>query len=218
MPPEQQPPPEEANHLSRVLQRRLAIPVLISATVSVPAVLLTVWADGMWAGIGSWANVAAGVVLWAEWILLIVFAEDKLQWLRANRWSTFVAAVTLPAVVFTLGPAQLLRLLRVAGTLPVIRLTRIVEAGGVVRRRLGLSGSAKTAVLATTVALCILAVGALLLDPESASRRFLADLDGRFEAWQVITAVTALGVATTAIILSSRNTRRRERSEDQNYP
>ncbi|GHD27064.1 hypothetical protein [Nocardiopsis kunsanensis] len=218
MPPEQRPSPEEANHLSRVLQRRLATPVLIAAIVSVPAVLLTVWAEGVWARIGSWANVAAGVILWAEWILLIVFAEDKLKWLRANRWSTFVAAVTLPAVVFTLGPAQLLRLLRVAGTLPVFRMTRIIEAGGVVRRRLGLSGATKTAVFAATVALCALAVGALLLDPESATRRFLADLEGRFEPWQVITAVTALGVSTTVIILLSRNARRRQQSEEQNYP
>lgn len=218
MPPEQRPSPEEANHLSRVLQRRLATPVLIAAIVSVPAVLLTVWAEGVWARIGSWANVAAGVILWAEWILLIVFAEDKLKWLRANRWSTFVAAVTLPAVVFTLGPAQLLRLLRVAGTLPVFRMTRIIEAGGVVRRRLGLSGATKTAVFAATVALCALAVGALLLDPESATRRFLADLEGRFEPWQVITAVTALGVSTIVIILLSRNARRRQQSEEQNYP
>lgn len=217
MPPEQQSSPE-SNHLARVLQRRLALPVLISAIASVPAVLLTVWADGMWALIGSRANVAAGVVLWAEWILLIVFAEDKRQWLRANRWSTFVAAVTLPAVVFAMGPTQLLRLIRVAGTLPVIRLTRIVEAGGVVRRRLGLSGYTKVAVLATTVALCALAVGTLLLDPESATRRFLADLDGRSEPWRMIAAVTVLGVATTAIILLSRNARRRGRAENQSYP
>src|SRR5690625_512252 len=218
MPPEQQPSPEDANHLSRLLQRRLALPVLISAIVSVPAVLLTVWAEGMWARIGSWANVAAGVILWAEWILLIVFAEEKLKWLRANRWSTFVAAVTLPAVIFTLGPAQLLRLLRVAGTLPVIRLTRIVEAGGVVRRRLGLSGSAKTAVLATAVALCVIAVGALLLDPQSPIRRFLADIDRRFAACQVITVWTVLGLATAASVLLSRNAPRQEPSEDQNYP
>lgn len=217
MPPDQ-PSSPESNHLARVLQRRLALPVLISAIVSVPAVLLTVWAEGMWARIGSWANVAAGVVLWAEWVLLILFAGDKLQWLRTNRWSTFVAAMTLPAVVFTLGPAQLLRLIRVAGTLPVIRLTRIVEAGRVVRRRLGLSGFAKVTVLVTTMGLCALAVVALLLDPGSATRRFLADLDGRFEPWQVITAVTALGVATTAIILLSRNAQRRERPEDQDYP
>lgn len=85
-------------------------------------------------------------------------------------------------------------------------------------RRLGPSGSAKVPVLATTVALCVLAVGALLLDPESATRRFLADLDSRFEPWQVITAVTALGVATTAIILLSRNARRRERPGGQDYP
>lgn len=99
-------------------QRRLALPVLISAIASVPAVLLTVWGDGMWTRIGSWTNVAAGVVLWAEWILLIVFAEDKLQWPRTNRWSTLVEAMSLPAVVFTLGPAQLLLLIVSLGLCP----------------------------------------------------------------------------------------------------
>ncbi|MGW5878196.1 hypothetical protein ACWFMI_16785 [Nocardiopsis terrae] len=44
---------------------------------------------------------------------------------------------TLPAVVFALGPAQVLRLVRIAGTLRLVRVSRIVEAGGALHRRTG---------------------------------------------------------------------------------
>lgn len=215
--------PEESrsdavNTLSHALERRLALPVLACALLSVPAVLLSVWADGVWGRIGHWANWAAGLVLWAEWLLLILWAEDKTAWLRAHRWSTFVAALTVPAVVFTLGPAQLLRLVRVAMALPVIRLTRIIEAGGVLRRRLGLSGTTGSAVVAAAVVLCAFTVGVLLLDPESATRRFLADLGEFFTFWRTVAAAALLLAATAAILLLSRNARRRGREGPQPPP
>jgi hypothetical protein len=195
--------PEE-NSRARALERRLALPVLVCAVVSVPAVFLGMWGEGRWAEIGHRVNWLAGLVLWAEWILLIALAENKLGWLRSHKWSTFVAAVTLPAVVFALGPTQLLRLLRTAGTLRLLRVTRIIEAGGVLRRRMGLTGTRGAVVAVATTALSAVFVTAILLNPDSASRRFLSALPENFEPWQVVLTLVLLGSATAVILYLRR--------------
>jgi CsoR family transcriptional regulator, copper-sensing transcriptional repressor len=202
VPPE--PPTAEANSRARVLERRLALPVLACAVVSVPAVFLDMWGGGRWAELGNRVNWLAGLVLWAEWILLIALAEDKLGWLRTHKWSTFVAAVTLPAVVFALGPVQVLRLARTAGTLRVLRVTRIIEAGGVLRRRMGLTGTRGKVVAAATTFLSAVFVTAILINPDSPSRHFLSGLPDRFEPWQVLLALGLLGAATALILYLGR--------------
>ncbi len=201
--PDETPVPEENSH-ARALERRLALPVLVSAVISVPAVFLDMWGTGPWAEIGNRVNLLAGLVLWAEWILLIALAENKLRWLRTNKWSTFVAAVTLPAVVFALGPTQVLRLARTAGTLRVLRVSRIIEAGGVLRRRMGLTGTRGTAVAATTAVLSAVFVTAVVLNPDSPSRRFLSGLPGSFDLWQVVLALGLVGAATALILCLRR--------------
>lgn len=196
-------PPEENGH-ARALERRLALPVLVCAVVSVPAVFLGMWGEGPWAEIGHRVNWLAGLVLWAEWILLIALAENKIGWLRTHKWSTFVAAVTLPAVVFALGPAQVLRLARTAGTLRLLRVTRIIEAGGVLRRRMGLTGTRGTVVAVATTVLSAVFVTAILLNPDSASRRFLTGLPENFELWQVALTLGLVGAATALILYLRR--------------
>lgn len=202
-PPEESERTEENSH-ARVLERRLALPVLVCAVVSVPAVFLGMWGEGRGAEIGHRVNWLAGLVLWAEWILLIALAENKLGWLRTHKWSTFVAAVTLPAVFFALGPTQVLRLLRTAGTLRLLRVTRIIEAGGVLRRRMGLTGTRGTVVAAATTVLSAVFAGAILLNPDSASRRFLSGLPRNFEPWQVVLTLALLGAATALILYLRR--------------
>ncbi|MBQ1082491.1 metal-sensitive transcriptional repressor family protein [Nocardiopsis sp. B62] len=191
----------EENGLAQALERRLALPVLVCAVVSVPAVFLGMWGEGRWAELGHRVNWLAGLVLWAEWILLIALAENKLGWLRTHKWSTFVAAVTLPAVVFALGPAQVLRLLRTAGTLRLLRVTRIVEAGGVLRRRMGLTGTRGTVVAVATTALSAVFVAAVLSDPTSTSRRYAESLVSGTGAWPVILAVVVLAGATALVVV-----------------
>ncbi|WP_017588886.1 hypothetical protein [Nocardiopsis ganjiahuensis] len=222
MPPEHPPGPGKAqateeNSHARALERRLALPVLVCALVSVPAVFLDMWGEGLWAEIGNRTNWLAGLVLWAEWILLIALAEDKLGWLRTHKWSTFVAAVTLPAVVFALGPAQVLRLVRAAGTLRLLRVTRIIEAGGVLRRRMGLTGTRGTVVAVATTVLSAVFVTAVLLNPDSPSRRFLAGLPKSFELWQVALALGLVGAAT-ALILYLRRRGAGRTGRDQSSP
>lgn len=192
------------NGLSHTIERRLAAPVMACAALSVPAVFLELWGEGTWAWVGNRVNWLAGLVLWAEWILLIVLAENKLGWLRAHRWSTFVAAITLPAVVFALGPAQVLRLVRVAGTLRLVRVSRIIEAGGVLRRRMGLRGVWGKVALGVTLALSSVFAVTLLTDPESATRRYLADLPDMFDLRQVLPALLLIAMATVLILYPRR--------------
>lgn len=192
--------PAENSH-ARALERKLALPVLICAVVSVPAVFLGMWGEGRWAEFGHRVNWLAGLVLWAEWILLIALAENKLGWLRTHKWSTFVAAVTLPAVVFALGPTQVLRLLRAAGTLRLLRVTRIIEAGGVLRRRMGLTGKLGTVVAVATTALSAVFVAAVLADPTSTSRRYAESLLENVGVWPVVLATGLLAGATAVVIV-----------------
>lgn len=220
MPPEQPWPSSEAegNGYARMIERRLALPVVAAALVSVPAVFLSMWAEGVWAQIGYWANVSAGMLLWAEWILLIILAENTRAWLRANRWSTFVAALTLPAVVFALGPAQVLRLVRAAGALRVMRITRVIEAGGVLRRRMGLKGWLGTLVLLFTVVPSVVFVIVVLANPESGTRRFLHSLPERFGAESLLATAAIALLATAAVVYLSKRPRapRRENTETPN--
>lgn len=192
--------PAENSH-ARALERRLALPVLVCAVVSVPAVFLGMWGEGWWAEFGHRVNWLAGLVLWAEWILLIALAENKLGWLRTHKWSTFVAAVTLPAVVFALGPAQVLRILRTAGTLRLLRVTRIIEAGGVLRRRMGLTGRRGTVVAAATTVLSAVFVAAVLADPTSTSRRYAESLLESVGVWPVVLASVLLAGATAVVVV-----------------
>lgn len=194
----------EENGHARALERRLALPVLFCAVVSVPAVFLGMWGEGRWAEFGNRLNWLAGLVLWAEWILLIALAENRLGWLRTHRWSTFVAAVTLPAVVFALGPVQVLRLVRTAGTLRLLRVTRIIEAGGVLRRRMGLTGTRGTVVAAATTALSAVFVAAVLADPTSTSRRYAESLLSDAGPWPVALAVVVLAGATALVVVRRR--------------
>ncbi len=195
-------PPAE-NSRSSALERHLALPVMVCAAVSVPAIFLDLWGEGIWGRIGRQVNWAAGLALWAEWILLIVLAKDKRAWLRTHRWTTFIAVLTVPALLFTLGPAQVLRLVRAAGTLRLARVTRIIEAGGVLRRRLGLRGKAGVTALVVTMVLSAAFVVTVLADPESASRRFLADLPGSLPSERIAAALLLVAV-TTALILYLR--------------
>lgn len=203
----EEPSPEE-NSYSQALERRLAVPVLVSAVVSVPAIFLTMWAEGTWATIGQWANWLAGLFLWGEWILLIVLAENKLAWLRTHRWVTFVAAATLPAVIFALGPAQVLRLVQVAGTLRLMRVTRIVEAGGVLRRRMGLTGRWGRAVVIATTALSAVFVTAVLADPTSTSRQYALTALEHLGVWPLLVGLAATIVAGSTVLVVYRRWQR----------
>ncbi len=176
-----------ANLRANQLEHRFAVPVMLAALLSVPAVPLALWGTHWWSQLGSVVNTIAGVVLWAEWILLIVLADNRLEWLRRHKWSTLVVALTIPAVIFTIGPAQALRLVRVIATLRLVRLTRIVEAGSVLGRRLALTSTARSVLLAASGLLAAALAGLVLADPDSDSRRLLTSAAERMDvSWPVL--------------------------------
>ncbi len=161
-------PPEPVDQsLAARVERRLALPVMMAAVMSVPAVFMVVWGEGAVADVGLVTNWTAGAVLWCEWLVLLVLAEDRLDWMRRHKWTIAVAALTIPAAIFTLGPVQLLRLVYVVAGLRILSVRRIISAGKVLARRLNLVGWQRIVLLCVTSAIVALFLSVLLLAPNA---------------------------------------------------
>jgi CsoR family transcriptional regulator, copper-sensing transcriptional repressor len=181
---------------------RLSVPVLVAALASIPATFLTLL-DGGYAVAGSTLNVVSGAVLVAETVVLLAVAEDKRAWLRTNRWLVALTVAVVVAVVFAIGPVQLLRLVRVVGALRVVRVRRIISAGRIIRERHGLTGRWERIV---TVGLTLAAaafVTVVLADPTSQSRQLLDGAAGRSGALGIALAGALVAIATY-VVLSAR--------------
>ncbi|TDS86168.1 MULTISPECIES: hypothetical protein [Nesterenkonia] len=178
---------ERARELEERWEDRLAWPVLIAAVISVPAVFLTLLDEPfeMIGHVGLWVT---SVVLIFETIVLFLVSPKKIDWLLRNWWLVGLSVLVIVGVVFSIGPMQLLRLLRSVGALRVLRAKQVAKAGhslqnvGASRwwRRLG-------TILATFVVTAFVVVA--LVDPESPARSFLDDLVG--EEWAIPTAIGA---------------------------
>ena len=174
--------PEPSDHTEQAeptdradrVQERLAVPVLVAALASVPAVFLTLL-DEPWESVGSGLNTLSGAVLVAETVVLLALAEDRRAWLRRNRWLVVLAVLIVPAVIFAIGPVQLLRLARVAGALRIIRVGRILKAGRIVRERTGLTRGWQRAIGVFVTLLCAAFVAVVLTDPTSTTRQQVVD-------------------------------------------
>lgn len=188
-------------------ERRLAIPVLVAALASVPAVFLTLL-DQPYATAGTVINWIAGGVLIAETVVLFTVSGDKIDWLRRHKWLVALTVAVVIAVVFAVGPVQLLRLLRVVGALRIIRAGRIIKAGRILQERMGLTGrwSRVPAVLASVLVAAFVAV--VLSDPTSQTRTLIEDLVGRTGGTvAAVLAGVALAAATFIVM-------RRQRTDD----
>lgn len=189
--------PERVDRAERVAER-LAGPVLIAALASIPATFLTLF-DGAYQTAGSTLNAVSGAVLVAETVVLLALAEDKRAWLRRNRWLVGLTLVVVPAVVFAVGPVQLLRLARVVGALRIVRVRRIFKAGRIVRDRYGADARwARAATIGLTVAAAAF-VAIVLADPTSQSRQFLDGAAGRGGALSVALAGVLVATATYVV-------------------
>jgi hypothetical protein len=158
-------------------EQRLAVPVLVAALASVPAVFLTL-AGGVVQTTGNVLNYVSGAVLVAETVVLGVLSEDKRAWVRRHRALLLLTLALLPAVVLALGPVQLLRLLRVVGALRLVRVRRIMRAADTLREHAGLTGWRARALSALAGLLVAVFVAVVLSDPTSQSRRLLDDVVG----------------------------------------
>ncbi|MFU8840331.1 MAG: hypothetical protein ACNA8R_06380 [Nitriliruptoraceae bacterium] len=151
------------------VERAIALPVLIAALASVPAVFLTLF-DGRVAQTGSILNGISGAVLIAEAVVLFAVAPDKRRWLSDNRWLVALSVAVLLAVVFAIGPVQLLRLVRVFGALRIVRVKRIFKAGAIVQERYARDQRWQRATTVLVTVLCATFVAIVLADPTSQSR------------------------------------------------
>lgn len=203
-------PPDRADRLAD----RLALPVLIAALASVPAVFLTLLQEP-YASLGSSLNLLSGTVLTAETIVLFAVAEHRLDWLRRNWILVAVTLIVIPAVIFAIGPAQLLRLarvghlLRLVGAFRIVRVNRILKAGRLLRERAGLNRRWQQALTSVIAILAAAFTAAILADPTSASGSLLRNVSRTLSVPLTILAGLILSAATfTTVYL------RRHRPED----
>lgn len=185
-------------------ENRLAWPVLIAAIVSVPAVFLTLLDEPfeMIGHVGLWVS---GAVMVLETLILFLTSPRKVDWLRRNWWLVGLTILVIVSVIFSVGPMQILRLLRSVGALRVLRVKQVAKAG----HSLQSVGSSRVwqrlgTVLATVVVSAFVVVA--LVDPESPARSFLDDLVG--DEWAIVTAVgagLALLVATYLLVRPGRS-------------
>lgn len=181
------------------LARRLALAVIIAAVASVPATFLSAL-DGRAGQAGHVINYLSLAVLMGESVILLVMARDRRRWLRENRFVVTTALVCVPAVVFAIGPAQILRLVRFVGALRLLRVRRIFRAGRILRDRAGLTDWRwKVASTALSVVAAVF-VAIVLADPTSRSRQFLDGHLDRFGVPTVALAGLVLGGATFVVV------------------
>ncbi len=184
------------------VQQRLALPVLVAALVSVPAVFLT-FAEGVLGVTGRVLDLASGAVLLGETVVLLLVAEDKRAWVRGHRGLLALTGVVVVGVVFALGPVQVFRLVRTVGALRVLRAGRVVTA---TRQLAARTGGRLTEVL-TVLAGAVVAVfvGLVLADPTSRSRSILewalpVTVDAAVVVVSSVLAGLALGAATWVLV------------------
>lgn len=183
-------------------QRRFALPVIVAAVASVPAVWLTLLQEP-YATVGTAVNLLTGAVLLGETVVLFVVSDDKRRWLWKNRWLVVVTAVMVVSVVLAVGPAQLLRLVRAAGALRLLRARHIVRAGRRLMDNASLGSRWERVVTGVVVAVVAAFVAVVLADPTSRSRVLIEDLIGApAYVWAVVVAGLLLGGAVFVLARS----------------
>lgn len=158
--------------------------------------------DGAPEQVGSAINLATLVVFMAETLVLLVLSRDRLDWIRRHRFAVGITLASIPAVIFAVGPVQVLRLLRVVrifGALRILRVRRIIKAGRVLRVRAGLTGWAWRATFLVLSLASAVFVAFVLADPTSTSRQAIDATIGRFGFVVTLLAGALLGGATYVV-------------------
>lgn len=181
------------------LEKRLAVAVLVAALASVPAVFLTTL-DGIPGQAGHLINYASLAVLTGESVILLLQAGDRRRWLKENWFVVVVALLCIPAVIFAVGPAQLLRLLRFVGALRILRVRRIFKAGRILRERMGLTNLRSRVLGSALSLLAAVFVAIVLADPTSQSRRIVEGGVERVGTVGIVLAGAILAGATFVVV------------------
>jgi hypothetical protein len=190
-------PERRADTLARVVEERLAVPVLIAAVVSVPAVFLAL-TGGVAAVVGNALNTASGVVLIGESLVLLVLCERRRAWVRTHRSKIALAAATGPAVVLLVGPVQVLRLVIFLSAAREQRIRRILGAAGVITRRTNLPDHHNRLVLWVVGCVAVVFAAVVLADPHSVSHQAAGWVVEHLGLWPtVIAGLLVAGVVAT---------------------
>lgn len=202
----------EGSSDERRWEERFAVPVLVAALASVPAVFLTLLDDPA-ETIGNIVNWATGAVLVAETVVLFAVSESKRSWLSKHLGLVLLTVGVVVAVALAVGPVQLLRLLRVFGALRIIRAGRIVKAARILRARAGLTGPwTKVASVAAGVLVAAF-VAVVLADPTSRSRQLLEQWTGELDGGVLAALALVAGLllaAATYVVMRQRQAERRD--------
>lgn len=182
----------------------MSAPVLAAALVSVPAVFLTT-TGGATAVVGQVLNWLSLAVLVGESLLLLLLSGSVTSWARRYRAQLLVVGIAVPAVVFVVGPLQILRLFLAIGAFRVLRVGRIMRAARVVSRKFGLRAHHGRWVLAAASVLAVVFVAVVLADPDSRSRAVVLWVVDRIG---VVPAVLALLGALAVLALAVTVVRR----------
>jgi hypothetical protein len=192
--------PDKLTVVARFLQFKLRLPVIIAVCASVPAVFLTLGTDGQMALAGKVIGWAAGIVLWAESVILLLAAERKREWLWRHKWMLLVCLLTLVSLVLAAGGAQVLRLATLVGSIRVLRAKRIFNAAQVLGRRLGVAGGWRSWLVMGIGGVAALFTALVLVDPTSQYLELLTWLEGNLRLIPILAAGVILAVATWLVV------------------
>ncbi len=181
--------------------------VLTAALSSVPAVFLATL-DGLFGVLGLVLNWLSMIVLTAESVLLFWTSGDRLRWLRTHWWLVAITVAAVPAVIFTVGPVQMLRLVRVVAAIQLVRVVRLVKVARTLRRRLRLHGRWWYAIWAGALVLAVAFLAIVLSDSTSTSRRLL-DAVAEYAGWGIVGAGGAVVMLLVAVAIWLLRRRRR---------
>lgn len=168
-------------------ENRLVWPVFVAALLSVPAVFLTLL-DEPWEQVGHIGLYAVTAVLIFETVVFFLVSPEKIRWIRRNWWLLGGSGAAVLAVVFSIGPLQLFRVLRSVGALRVLRAKQVARAGESLGKKeqgrwIPLLGK----VLATVVVAAFVVIA--LVDPESEARQSIESVVG--DEGAIVAAVVA---------------------------